>query len=238
MGDIFSLELPHVDQVEIWAQWTPQEQREVLEVLRTGEKRSIVHRLLLGRDGRDLFHVSEVRWGDCQPSTIQDARDNVYPTFVKIGEQYGLTKEEFDHFLTIPSPRLGERAFYPFHVLSRWANAAGHEEPHTEEAMTYFFAAYHCKRLARVKREKPTATREEILWYNLDWGLPTVPWARHPFKMSLVKGPDHGIAMMLELLGKSSDAWAYDFHRHSEHSKSSPSTNSTLSSISTLDSRQ
>ncbi|KAL6881788.1 hypothetical protein HDV57DRAFT_497321 [Trichoderma longibrachiatum] len=90
---------------------------------------------------------------------------------------------------------------------NRWAKAAGHEEPHAEQAMTYFFAAYHCDRLARVKRERPTATREEVLWHNLDcWGLPTVPWARHPFKISLAKVLDHGIAMMLGLLGKFSDA--------------------------------
>ncbi|KAK1239515.1 hypothetical protein MKX07_009003 [Trichoderma sp. CBMAI-0711] len=243
MGHIFSLELPHVDQVEKWAQWTPQEQREVLEVLRTGEKRSIVHRLLFGCDGRELFHVSENRWGNCQPSTIKDARDTVYPTLVKIGQQYGLTKEEFDYFLTIPSPRRGERVFYPFYVLSRsqaeengwdwnsvksfslltartmakycnrWAVAAGRDEPHAAEAMTYFLAAYFCDRIARIKRDKPTATREEILWLNLDrWDVPTVPWARHPFKMSLAKGPDHGIAMMLGL--KVPDLERFDPLRH------------------------
>ncbi|PTB73131.1 hypothetical protein M440DRAFT_1394328 [Trichoderma longibrachiatum ATCC 18648] len=80
---------------------------------------------------------------------------------------------------------------------NRWAKAAGHEEPHAEQAMTYFFAAYHCDRLARVKRERPTATREEVLWHNLDcWGLPTVPWARHPFKKSLAKVLDDGTLNM------------------------------------------
>ncbi|TFA99227.1 hypothetical protein CCMA1212_008909 [Trichoderma ghanense] len=119
MGDIFSLELPHADQVDKWAQRPLQEQREMLEVLRTGESRPIVHRLLLGRDGRELFYVSENRWGKCWPSTLEAARAIVYPTLVKVGEQYGLTKEEFDYFLTIPSPRRGERVFYPFHVLLR-----------------------------------------------------------------------------------------------------------------------
>ncbi|KAL6861019.1 hypothetical protein J3F83DRAFT_228405 [Trichoderma novae-zelandiae] len=203
LGDIFSLELPHAEQVNRWAQWTPQEQTEVLEVLRTGEKRPIVDR-------------SENRYGKSYSATIAAGR-TMYRTLVKIGEQYGLAKEEFDALLTIPCPRFGEKVFYPFHVLSRsqaqtngwdwntvkslslflartmakycnkWATAALHED-HATEAMTYFLAAYYCDRFARIKRDRPTASREEVLWYNLDrWGLPKGLWARHPFKLSLAK---------------------------------------------------
>ena len=93
-----------------------------------------------------------------------------------MGEQYGLSKKEFDYALTIQSPRRGERIFYPVHVLSRsqattnrwdgnlvkslslytartmkkycnkWAVALKLDEPHAAEAMTYFFAAYYILR--------------------------------------------------------------------------------------------
>ncbi|PTB63893.1 hypothetical protein BBK36DRAFT_1143598 [Trichoderma citrinoviride] len=136
-----------------------------------GEKYPVVNPLLQGRDGQKLFHM---------------------------GEQYGLSKKEFDYALTIQSPRRGERIFYPVHVLSRsqatinrwdgnlvkslslytartmekycnkWAVAVTLDEPHAAEAMTYFFATYYCERFARIKRTRPTATREQMLWYNLD----------------------------------------------------------------------
>ncbi|PTB73132.1 hypothetical protein M440DRAFT_1447739, partial [Trichoderma longibrachiatum ATCC 18648] len=85
MGDIF-----------LWSSHLPSklQQRQVLEALRTGEKRHMATRLLLGRDSQKLLHTSENRWGIFQPSTIEAAMIAVYPTLVKIREQYGLTKEE------------------------------------------------------------------------------------------------------------------------------------------------
>jgi hypothetical protein len=32
------------------------------------------------------------------------------------------------------------------------------------------------------------------------WQLPVVPWVRHGLRMSLCKGPDHGIVMLLGFL--------------------------------------
>jgi hypothetical protein len=128
------------------------------------------------------------------------------PPLSKIGQQYGLTKKEFDCFLTIPTPRRGERVFYPYHVLSRsqaeengwdwntvkskslflvrtmtkycnrWAVGAELQEKHATEALTLFLASYYCEKIVRIKRDRPAATNEEILWHILDrWDLPTVP---------------------------------------------------------------
>lgn len=118
MSHIFHLELPHVDQIKAWQQWTLEEHKEALEVLRTGAKLPIVDRLLSGLNSRNLFRVSEDKPSDARASQIE-AGTAMYPTLVQIGVQYGLTQYEFEYYLTTPSLRRLDRVFYPFHVLSR-----------------------------------------------------------------------------------------------------------------------
>lgn len=118
MSHIFHLEILHVDQIKAWQQWTLEEHKQALEVLRTGARLSIVDRLLSGLNSRNLFRVSEDKPSDALASAIE-ARRAIYPILVHIGAQYGLTQYEFEYYLTIPSPRRLDRVLYPFHVLSR-----------------------------------------------------------------------------------------------------------------------
>ncbi|KAL6824307.1 hypothetical protein J3E69DRAFT_366812 [Trichoderma sp. SZMC 28015] len=118
MSHIFHLELPHVEQIKAWQQWTPEEHKEALEVLRTGARLPIVDRLLSGLNSRNLFRVGEDKPCNARASQIEAGR-TMYPTLVQIGSKYGLTQYEFEYYLTIPSPRGLDRVFYPFHILSR-----------------------------------------------------------------------------------------------------------------------
>lgn len=118
MSYIFHLELPHGDQIKAWQQWTLEEHKEALEVLRTGARLPIFDRLLFGLNSRNFLGVSEDKPCDARASAIE-AGTAMYPTLVQIGSKDGLTKYEFEYYLTIPSPRRLDRVFYPFHVLSR-----------------------------------------------------------------------------------------------------------------------
>ncbi|KAM6477170.1 hypothetical protein HDV62DRAFT_383718 [Trichoderma sp. SZMC 28011] len=118
MSHIFHLELPHVDQIKAWQQWTLEEHKEALEVLKTGARLPIVDCLLSGFNSRNLFRVSGDKPSDARVSAIE-AGTAMYPTLVRIGSKYCLTQYEFEYYLTIPSPRRLDRVFYPFHVLSR-----------------------------------------------------------------------------------------------------------------------
>ncbi|KAM0483113.1 hypothetical protein ACHAPX_002558 [Trichoderma viride] len=68
--------------------------------------------------------------------------------------------------------------------------------------MVYWLAAYLSAQIVKYKGSNPTAGETEILWNSMldRWGLPMVPWVRHVLRMSLCKGPDHGIAMLLGFL--------------------------------------
>ncbi|KAL7906788.1 hypothetical protein GGI35DRAFT_482179 [Trichoderma velutinum] len=118
MSHIFHLEIPHADQINVWQQWTPEGQRDALEVLKTETRLPLLDRLLSGFNSRNLFRGSEDRPGNPQPSKIE-AGKIMYHTLVQIGLKHGLTKAELEYYLTIPSPRPLDRDFYPFHVLSR-----------------------------------------------------------------------------------------------------------------------
>jgi hypothetical protein len=85
---------------------------------------------------------------------------------------------------------------------NKYAQKANIGEPELNAlTLTYWMAAHFSTRIQEIKKDRPTACQEEILFYNLDrWGFPLVPWVGHAFKASLCKGPDHGIAMKLGLL--------------------------------------
>lgn len=118
MSHIFHFEFSHADQIKAWQQWTLEEHKEALEVLRTGARLPIIDRLLSGLNSRNLFRVSEDKLSDARVSAIEAGRA-IYPTLVQIGSKYCLKQYEFEYYLTIPSPRRLDRVFYPFHVLSR-----------------------------------------------------------------------------------------------------------------------
>ncbi|KKO96842.1 hypothetical protein THAR02_11055 [Trichoderma harzianum] len=107
MSHIFHLELPHVEQIKAWQQWTPEEHKEVLEVLRTGARLPIVDRLLSvwGLNSRNLFRVSEDKPSDARASAIEAGRA-IYPTLVQIGSKASLSQYEFEYYLTVPPPAL------------------------------------------------------------------------------------------------------------------------------------
>lgn len=65
-----------------------------------------------------------------------------------------------------------------------------------ETRFVYWMAAHFSSQVQTLKKNMPTATREEIRFCILDrWSLPIVPWIGNVLSASLCKGPDHGIAM-------------------------------------------
>ncbi|RTE68850.1 hypothetical protein BHE90_016772 [Fusarium euwallaceae] len=81
---------------------------------------------------------------------------------------------------------------------NRHAEAAGHGEDLNGYICMFWMTHYFCNKIQALKKQRPGATDEEIRFSILDrWNLPLIPWVGHPFKASLCKGPDHGIAMKL-----------------------------------------
>ncbi|UKZ61460.1 uncharacterized protein TrAtP1_002726 [Trichoderma atroviride] len=63
--------------------------------------------------------------------------------------------------------------------------------------LMYWMAHHFCRLLQGLKKERPAASREDILWNILDrWGFPIVPWMGQALKASLCK-LDHGLVMLL-----------------------------------------
>ncbi|KAM5349633.1 hypothetical protein ACJ41O_006138 [Fusarium nematophilum] len=90
---------------------------------------------------------------------------------------------------------------------NKHAEAAGHgEKGLNATTMAFFLAHFFCDKVKALKVSRPDATKEEILFHILDrWGLPIVPWKVHPFKASVCKKDDHGIAMKVGLTSESGD---------------------------------
>ncbi|RSL44169.1 hypothetical protein CEP54_014794 [Fusarium duplospermum] len=81
---------------------------------------------------------------------------------------------------------------------NRHAEAAGYGEDLNGYICMFWMAHYFCNKIQALKKQRPGATDEEIRFSILDrWNLPLIPWVGNPFKASLCKGPDHGIAMKL-----------------------------------------
>lgn len=77
------------------------------------------------------------------------------------------------------------------------AQKAGFGEPWvTEKHMVCWMVAVLSNEIRVLKATFQGASREFIAFHILDrWALPRVPWIAHPFKLSLCKKQDHGIAM-------------------------------------------
>lgn len=96
------------------------------------------------------------------------------------------------------------------------------------DTLLYWMATFFCDKIGTIKFGRPGISQEELLWtYNLDrWGLPMVPWISHSFKVSLCKGPDHGIAMKFGFHDVSADA--FDPVRHIDLEQSTVTLDSYL----------
>ncbi|KFH44773.1 hypothetical protein ACRE_044230 [Hapsidospora chrysogenum ATCC 11550] len=93
--------------------WSLSEKRTALETLRTGSRSEEFDSDLSQLREKDIFSFKR-RTPDCQPNWIDEDR-----TLRNIAQQYGISTEEFDFYLTIPAPNNNGRVFYPFSVLSR-----------------------------------------------------------------------------------------------------------------------
>jgi uncharacterized C2H2 Zn-finger protein len=81
---------------------------------------------------------------------------------------------------------------------NRHAEKAGYGEPKLDALrLIVWWCHVLCRKIQKVKAERPTATREEIAFSIVDrWGLPIVPWVHNPLRASLCKKQDHSIAMV------------------------------------------
>jgi uncharacterized Zn-finger protein len=84
---------------------------------------------------------------------------------------------------------------------NKHAEEAGFGEQEMDPLRLIYWWCHHlCKKIQRVKSERPSGTPEEIAFYLLDrWGLPVVPWTTNVLKASLCRKQDHGIAMRFGL---------------------------------------
>ena len=84
---------------------------------------------------------------------------------------------------------------------NRHAQAANLGENLSAQRFVYWMAAHFSSQVQSLKKDMPTASREDIRFRILDrWGLPIVPWVANVLGASLCKGPDHGIAMKLGII--------------------------------------
>ncbi|KAM0496633.1 hypothetical protein ACHAP8_007210 [Fusarium lateritium] len=93
---------------------------------------------------------------------------------------------------------LGGRALRAMREFcNRHAELNGQGEPDVDVTIYIYWTCHHiCQKIQQVKVQRPGAKEDEIAFHILDrWGLPGVPWDRHPFRASLCKKQTHGIAM-------------------------------------------
>lgn len=213
---------------------SPTVQSALLDSMRTGRLNEEARHLVEQYDAAALFSIPNL------PSFPSPERQNrlgwdatyLYQQTLRIAQKYGLSKRDFEFFLTIPGPENRNRVFYPFHVLSQaqaialgwdwhaWeiftktmlhrmraacnkpAKSAGHGEPFVnEERFLFWLVSYFCERTSRDIMKLSDRSRGYIqLMMGDRFGLPLVPWTRHPFKASLCKGPTHGIAMKFGII--------------------------------------
>ncbi|PNP43892.1 hypothetical protein TGAMA5MH_04176 [Trichoderma gamsii] len=195
---IFFLTSTHVNQINAWETWTPAQQKEVLEVLRTGTKRPIVDEFMSGILPRELFHHTKEPYTGALSTEIAAGRV-MLQTLIQIGQLYGITPHEFDYYLTIPAPGRPDKVFYPFHVLSRPLSQANNWDwttlialarhlarnlktqcnKHAEKdgfgeaslnhtTLIYWMAAYFSDQIVKIKMARPKASMEEIRFHMLD----------------------------------------------------------------------
>lgn len=127
MGTIFNCHMPHKRRTEKLQQRTQDKQRAILEHMRTGSFGPVLGDELSKWSLATLFPFPSAQR---QGARGRDHAENnaTYKWLVKIGRKYGLARDEFDEWCTVPTPGpAAGRVFYPSHVLSR----------HQAEAMSW-----------------------------------------------------------------------------------------------------
>lgn len=102
-----------------WALWDELTQRALLQALRTVNPTGPMEELVLGAESTDIFRVDNGLhpFEASQRTTVIWERE--YEKYLQLASVYGLSREDFEFYLTIPSVRADKRVFYPFFVLSR-----------------------------------------------------------------------------------------------------------------------
>jgi hypothetical protein len=192
MSKVFVIQASRTDLFPRVNGWSVSRKRMALETLRTGSRSEQFDSDLSQVEEKDVFFTWK-RTPDCQPNWADE--DQILR---KIAQQYGISAEEFDDYLTIPAPNNNGRVFYPFHVLSRpqalsvgwdWTqmheiccwklhvmrkvcNKNGERHGFGEEAdglrVMYWMAAHFSKLIQGLKQRYAGATRREIAFRILD----------------------------------------------------------------------
>lgn len=125
----------HKQQIIEVAKWTPEKQKAVLQVWRTGTRCAFVDDTLSDENcanrlrplGVMLKYSGKISSTRTQSAKPLNSPQKVYNQLLRIGAKYGLSRQEFEYYCTIPSPRgKTHRVFYPYHILSRpQAEASG-----------------------------------------------------------------------------------------------------------------
>ncbi|XEU95364.1 hypothetical protein FSHL1_000648 [Fusarium sambucinum] len=214
----------HKSKMERWNVLEPNQQCDILELQRTGEKTQWIEDMIQTADVSFLLTATF----ENAPAKLGYRTSSVYKNLKRIAESKGITVSEFEYYCTIPSPGSSkQRVFYPFHILSRpqaedigwdWpilhqvcrqmlytmrtscnkhAQEAGYGESHVDEVrFIYWMGTWVCDQINRLKAQ--LSDNEEIAFSLMcdRWGLPIVPWISHILRVSLCKKQDHGIAMV------------------------------------------
>lgn len=101
------------------AAWDEPKQRALLQAFRTVNPTGPMTELLLRASPKDLFRVDGESCSFEAAQRVATSWEPEYKKYLQIASIYGLDKEAFEFYLTIPSVRTGKRIFYPFFVLSR-----------------------------------------------------------------------------------------------------------------------
>lgn len=124
----FQLHVGHRIRIRHWSTWSLDKQKDVLSVLRTGEKTHLVDEALMELQDKQIprlillggrVSVTDFldRHGD-RFASIQEFKV-VYANLIAIAKRYGVSKSDFETCCTIPRPSGNDRVFYPYHVLSQ-----------------------------------------------------------------------------------------------------------------------
>ena len=125
----FECLLSHEERTTYWAAWTEAKQRDVLSVLRIGERAEMVNDILAELrsdrdptsfllDGHILLNDRKFRHRDgvCPSPTELQA---IYTKLYKIAGRSGVSRPIFEQCCTVPTKNGRGRVFYPYHVLSQ-----------------------------------------------------------------------------------------------------------------------
>ena len=180
--------------LDLWSTWTDEQLRDVLETIRTGRIFGTASGILSRYKGKHFrFTVRKKVNSTTRLKLVYKGR-KLYEVLIAIAAKYGLTRTEFEFYLTIRTIG-GGRVFYPFHPISRlhaieegwnwctlllvcaevllrmqtacnrFAQRAGLGEAVDAEFLVYWIAHYYCNKIQQLKLQHPNAKPEKIRYY-------------------------------------------------------------------------